>query len=240
MTDDHIALVWWCVDRFVSRLLARGVDKDELFSRGLMGLAAAHREFDKTKGFQFSTFAVYKIYQEIFKPSGIKENYWRESSQKFETIRRLFFQRTGRTLSNEQLASLCGVTEACINRMKISQGFVSLENGNEQREDNKDNIFSKFDPTDYREQLPEEAGTLNESYFVETVHEIINDRSILTNEERKIIKLYFGINLPRRFFGKEIGLLLGLCGDNMYLRIRKILEKLSANKRLQELQLAEA
>lgn len=54
-------LVWSIVRRF----LGRGVDADDLYQLGCMGLIKAARGFDATLGNQFSTYAVPKIAGEI-------------------------------------------------------------------------------------------------------------------------------------------------------------------------------
>ncbi len=58
---DNSGLVWSIVRRF----LGRGVDAEDLYQLGCMGLIKAARGFDENLGNQFSTYAVPKIMGEI-------------------------------------------------------------------------------------------------------------------------------------------------------------------------------
>ncbi len=58
---DNSALIWSIVRRF----LGRGVDADDLYQLGCVGLLKAIRGFDESLGNQFSTYAVPKIAGEI-------------------------------------------------------------------------------------------------------------------------------------------------------------------------------
>ncbi len=59
--ENNTPLIWSIVRRF----LGRGVDSDDLYQLGCLGLLKAIRGFDETLGYQFSTYAVPKISGEI-------------------------------------------------------------------------------------------------------------------------------------------------------------------------------
>jgi len=61
LISQNTALVWSIVKRFSTR----GIDSDDLFQLGCMGLLKAIRGFDPNLGNQFSTYAVPKIAGEI-------------------------------------------------------------------------------------------------------------------------------------------------------------------------------
>ena len=52
--EEHLGLVHLCANRFRNR----GIDYDELYSAGCVGLLKAVKAFDCTRGVQFSTYAV--------------------------------------------------------------------------------------------------------------------------------------------------------------------------------------
>ena len=58
---NNTPLIWSIVRRF----LGRGVDSDDLYQLGCLGLLKAIRGFDESLGYQFSTYAVPKISGEI-------------------------------------------------------------------------------------------------------------------------------------------------------------------------------
>lgn len=58
---NNIGLVHSCANRFKGR----GVEYDDLFQAGCLGLVKASKNFDDTKGFAFSTYAVPVILGEI-------------------------------------------------------------------------------------------------------------------------------------------------------------------------------
>lgn len=59
--EEHINLVHACCQRFRNR----GIDYDDIFQSGCVGLVKATKRFDETKGLKFSTYAVPVILGEI-------------------------------------------------------------------------------------------------------------------------------------------------------------------------------
>lgn len=225
--NNHILLVWFVVHKYQSRLKAMGIDNEEAFSRGLVGLERAIRQNDSIKGYKFSTFAVKIIRQEMFTPTGQK-NHRAYVKRQLESIKQIIYQRSGKHITDEQLAKLTEMKEIDMRNVLRPTNSLEIDFSGEVLE---------IDSVDYREQLPEViAGLeLDEGYFAEAVQSIINNRDILNDKERKIIKLYYGINLSRRFTLEEIGVLFGVTHQAIRRYIPKILEKLKHNFQLQEL-----
>ncbi len=61
--EQNLGLVHSCANRF----RGRGIEYDDLYSAGCMGLVKAYDAFDETRGVQFSTYAVPVILGEIKK-----------------------------------------------------------------------------------------------------------------------------------------------------------------------------
>ncbi len=61
LVNENLKLVHLCCHKMKDK----GVDYDELYSAGCLGLVKAAKRFDKDKGFQFSTYAVPVILGEI-------------------------------------------------------------------------------------------------------------------------------------------------------------------------------
>lgn len=59
--EENLGLVRLCAQRF----LGRGIEYDDLYSAGCIGLVKASKAFDETRGVRFSTYAVPVILGEI-------------------------------------------------------------------------------------------------------------------------------------------------------------------------------
>lgn len=59
--EEHLGLVHHCANRF----RGRGIEYDELYSAGCLGLMKAVNGFDPERGVQFSTYAVPVILGEL-------------------------------------------------------------------------------------------------------------------------------------------------------------------------------
>ncbi len=63
LVENNLGLVHSCANRF----RGRGIEYDDLFQAGCLGLVKASKSFDSEKGFAFSTYSVYVILGEIRK-----------------------------------------------------------------------------------------------------------------------------------------------------------------------------
>lgn len=125
---DHVmrensGLVWSIVRRF----LGRGVDADDLYQLGCMGLLKAVRGFDSAFGTQFSTYAVPKISGEIRRflrddgtvkvSRGLKEQ-----NGKIRAARTALALRLGRDPVLSELAAETGLTPEEIAQAEFATG----------------------------------------------------------------------------------------------------------------------
>lgn len=173
--EKNLGLVHSICKRFVGR----GVEYDDLFQAGCMGLVKATDAFDETKGFSFSTYAVPVIMGEVrrlFRDGGlikvsrsVKELYLKINSQK---------QKLEQTLCREptvlEIAQSLGVSsEDVAEAICAAQPAVSLT-----YEDN-----SGIKETD----LP----TVSCEEEIYNKLDISRAVSYLTENERKILKLRY-------------------------------------------------
>ena len=234
ITPSHlIKLVWYVVNQYTQRLNKIGVDSDEAFSRGLVGLAYAVNKYNSTQG-KFGSFAFQCIKREIFS-FHTRDDYWNHFYRKIFAIRDLFYQRTGRRLANFELAKLVGVTEKFLNRANGS--FLSLENNC--NIDDRDGEPLQANLADDSEPAPQ--ASLENEFVVEAVQNILNDHSILDNIERKVIRLYFGLPpLKNKYSQIQITILLNISKKKVVVTIKRALTCLRTNKKLQELYMERA
>ena len=109
MIEENIGLVHSVAKRFKGR----GVDYEDLFQSGCIGLIKAVDNFDESKGFQFSTYVVPVIMGEIkrvFRDGGAIKvgRSLKEKSLKAQRLRDIFLKRELREPTVSELADMLG------------------------------------------------------------------------------------------------------------------------------------
>lgn len=108
--QENLGLVHACAKRFKGR----GIEYDDLYSAGCLGLVKAAGHFDSTRGFQFSTYAVPVILGEIrrlFRDGGTVKvsRSLKELSLKASRACTAFIAEHGREPTINELASLLNI-----------------------------------------------------------------------------------------------------------------------------------
>ena len=128
LAEENLGLVHLCANRF----RGRGVEYEELYSAGCVGLLKAVRAFDSSRGVQFSTYAVPVILGEIkrvFRDGGAihVSRGLRERAMRLQKLQEVFEQTHGRTPTLLELSVLADCTvEACAQALCVSQAPLSL------------------------------------------------------------------------------------------------------------------
>lgn len=138
MVENNIGLVHSCCRRFVGK----SIEYDDLFQAGCVGLVKASRDFDESRGFMFSTYAVPVILGEIkrlFRDGGLIKvsRSLKELSLKVSREKEKFEKTEGRQAGIGELANILSVTsEEITEALSVSTPTVSLtyEDGDEIRE----------------------------------------------------------------------------------------------------------
>ena len=126
--EENLGLVHLCANRF----RGKGIDYDDLYSAGCLGLLKAVKAFDSDRGVKFSTYAVPVILGEIkrlFRDGGTLKvcRSLKELSMKLQRICQEFMQREGREPAISELSTLTGESEADISEALCSaQPLISL------------------------------------------------------------------------------------------------------------------
>ncbi len=110
LVTQNLGLVHLCANRFRNR----GIEYEELYSAGCMGLVKASKSFDPERGVRFSTYAVPVILGEIkrlFRDGGTVKvsRSLKELSLKVTSAREQFARETGR---EPRLSELCRLLDA--------------------------------------------------------------------------------------------------------------------------------
>ncbi|MEE1198491.1 MAG: sigma-70 family RNA polymerase sigma factor [Acutalibacteraceae bacterium] len=152
---ENLGLVHSCCRRFTGR----NIEYDDLFQAGCVGLLKASRDFDETRGFMFSTYAVPVILGEIkrlFRDGGaIKvSRSLKELSLKVVRMGEQFEKQKGRAATVSELAEMLSVTTDEINEaICVSTPPTSLtyydENGIKEKDlptiNEEEKIYNRLD-----------------------------------------------------------------------------------------------
>lgn len=131
--EENIGLVHLCARRF----LGKGIEYDDLFQAGCVGLVKAAENFDTSRGVKFSTYAVPVILGEVrrlFRDGGAVKisRGMRELGKKAQEETEKLRAETGESPSVTQLAQRLGVTpEKTALALGVSHAPISLTGGEE-------------------------------------------------------------------------------------------------------------
>ena len=149
MIEENIGLV----HSIASRFTGRGVEYEDLFQTGCIGLIKAVDNFDASLGYRFSTYAVPVIMGEIkriFRDGGsIKvSRALKEKSLRAQRIREAFAKKESREPTVGELSALLGCTDCeTAEILNVINPMLSLDSFGEDGDESLDI------PVDYREEL---------------------------------------------------------------------------------------
>ena len=125
----HLGLVRACCNRFKGK----GIEYEELYSAGCLGLAKAINNFDESRGLQFSTYAFPVIMGELkrlFRDGGSVKvsRSLKELSLKISRINNEYSLKSGRELSVNELADkLCVTPDQITEALNSARPTVSID-----------------------------------------------------------------------------------------------------------------
>lgn len=134
LAEENIGLVHLCANRFRSR----GIEYDDLYGAGCVGLMKACHAFDSQRGVKFSTYAVPVILGEIkrlFRDGGAVKvsRSVKENSLRLTRLRENFIKTEGREPTIDELGEISGLDrEEVVVALNVSMPPVSLTGGDEE------------------------------------------------------------------------------------------------------------
>jgi RNA polymerase primary sigma factor len=197
----------------------QGLSLPDLINEGNLGLIKAARRFDETRGFKFISYAVWWIRQSILQALAEQSRIVRLPLNQVGSLNKInkayskLEQEFEREPTPEELANLLDLPQDKItDTMKVSGRHVSMDAPLASGEESTlmDVIANSDSPR-------ADAALINESLS----REIDRALSTLTERERDVVKLFFGIGINHGLTLEEIGAKFDLTRE----RVRQIKEK---------------
>ncbi len=196
----------------------QGLSLPDLINEGNLGLIRAAEKFDETRGFKFISYAVWWIRQSILQALAEQSRIVRLPLNQVGSLNKInkaysrFEQEHERKPSPEELAEVLQLpADKVADTMRVSGRHISVDAPFVEGEDN-----SLLDVLPNEDSPVADKTLINESLSIEVERTL----GTLTERERDIIKLFFGIG-GQEMTLEEIGERFGLTRE----RVRQIKEK---------------
>jgi len=197
----------------------QGLSLGDLINEGNLGLIKAAKRFDETRGFKFISYAVWWIRQSILQALAEQSRIVRlplnrvgalnKIGKKFSQLEQEFEREpTAGELAEKLSMSTAEVSET----LKISGRHLSVDAPFAQGEDNR-----LLDVLQDATQTPPDSVLMSESLKLEVTRALTS----LSQREKEVIELYFGLNDIHPLTLEEIGEKFQLTRE----RVRQIKEK---------------
>ena len=198
----------------------QGLSLSDLINEGNLGLIKAAQRFDETRGFKFISYAVWWIRQSILQALAEQSRIVRLPlnkvglSNKISKAYSQLEQEFEREPSTEELANILEIgTEEVETTLGVAARHVSVD---APFVDSEDNTL-----LDVLENPNSDAADSELSHYDSLRREIERSLGTLTERQRDVIKLYFGIGVEHPMSLEDIGEKFSLTRE----RVRQIKDK---------------
>ncbi len=186
----------------------QGISLQDLINEGNMGLMKAARRFDETRGFKFISYAVWWIRQSILQAVAEQSRIIRLPANQVGALARLkkvasvLEQQLNRKPTTKEIADEINMPVAKVEALlDINTHVISMDAPIEGQEEG-----SFLDIYVNDSEMPTDA-LVEQQSNERAVHKSLD---ILTPKEQRIVKMYFGIGVPREYSLDEIAMEMDL------------------------------
>ncbi|MCB0515339.1 MAG: RNA polymerase sigma factor RpoD/SigA [Chitinophagales bacterium] len=198
----------------------QGLSLSDLINEGNLGLIKAAQRFDETRGFKFISYAVWWIRQSILQALAEQSRIVRLPLNKVGSLNKInkafsqLEQEFEREPSPEELAALLSIESSEVETtMGVAARHVSVDAPFVEGEDNSLLDVLENTGTDRTDRMLE--------YYESLRLEIERSLSTLSDRQKDVIKLYYGIGVEHSMSLEDIGDKFGLTRE----RVRQIKDK---------------
>ncbi len=205
-----------------------GLPLSDLIDEGNIGLITALDKFEPEKGYHFISYAVWWIRQSIMKAISEKSRAVRLPLNRSNELMQI--QKAQKSLMHEmektspnasEIAEITGLDEKLVDELlAISQDIVSFDSP-VRKDDESDSTFGDF----IEDEADGPESQVIDSSLRDEVRSIL---SVLSDKERAIITMRFGLDGSKPKSLKEIGEGYGLTKERIRQIEKRALEKLKA------------
>lgn len=204
----------------------QGLPLSDLINEGNIGLITALEKFEPEKGYHFISYAVWWIRQSILKALSEKGrlvrlplNRTNEYIQISKAKEKLAHSKESDEVSTKEIAEETGLEENLVKELlQVTQDTVNLDSKIKGK-DESETTFAEF--------LIDPNGTPEDEIVSSSLNEEVNSLlSVLTDKERNIISLRYGLTGEKPKSLKEIGDSYNLTKERIRQIEKRVLEKL--------------
>jgi RNA polymerase primary sigma factor len=204
----------------------QGIPLNDLIDEGNIGLMTAVEKFEPDMGYHFISYAVWWIRQSIVKALCEKSRAVRlplnrtNELMQIKKAQKTLMHENGREANSHEIGKLTGLEPDLVkNLLAISREMVSLDSPMTNGDKGSQSTFGDF----VEDDSPSPEDRLMETSLKEDIKTVLGT---LTDKERDVVELRFGLNGRSPMSLKEIGELYSLTKERIRQIEKKALEKL--------------
>ena len=205
----------------------QGLSLPDLINEGNVGLIKAAQRFDETKGFKFISYAVWWIRQSILQAVAEQSRLVRLPLNQVGALSKI--KKTSTRL--EQLYHRQPTTKEIAEELDLPEHKVMAAFRMNAKELSMDAPIGEDEDMSLIDTIIPESSTSTDENLIRNIDgaEIRRSMSILSENEREILNLYFGIDVSHNYTLEEIAYRLDLTRERVRQIKDKALKKLKQN-----------